>query len=321
MTLLIEAIRHHAPTFDDTTYPTDIYFHLLKRISEAQSPDELGEALTHLLAWKDGKVRRDASGVHAAHPSRRYSIARVKPNSLEARHEAILRSEAFFGWAAPIRNAKHFDSALIESLQEKFPLWKTVVLPVFVLHCLRPPIYPIVDRYVMVAFNVLRSSTTTRVRPTRITVAAYEAYHQWWLQLLKEAEIPQLSAEFNELKEIDSGIWALGRAMVQQAKGFDSSADEEVEATGGGQRTADNPRKHSGAGARAADPPHGTDSREFKARAIELWKGGSTQVAAIKRAAEEMGIALPQSYSNYPGSHFDRWRKQGFWKRAEDAHE
>jgi hypothetical protein len=317
MTLLIDAIRHHAPAFDDTTYPTDIYFHLLKRVSEAQSPDALGEPLVHLLAWKDGMVRRDASGPYAAHSSRRYSIARVKPNSLEARHEGILRSEAFFTWAAPIRSAKHFDSALIDGLQGQFPLWKTVVLPVFVLHCLRPPIYPIVDRYVMVAFNVLRPSSTTRFRPTRITVEAYEAYHQWWLQMLKEAEIPQLQAELNELKEIDSGMWALGRAMVQQAKGFESSADEELESTASGRQRSDGPRKHSGAGARAAEPPHGTDSREFKARAIELWKGGDTQVAAIKKAAEEMGISLPPSYSNYPGSHFDRWRKQGFWSREE----
>jgi hypothetical protein len=59
----------------------------------------------------------------------------------------------------------------------------------------------------------------------------------------------------------------------------------------------------------------GTDSKEFKARAVALWKGGKTQADAIKAAAEEMGIALKQSYSAYPGSHFDRWRKQGFWSK------
>jgi hypothetical protein len=28
-----------------------------------------------------------------------------------------------------------------------------------------------------------------------------------------------------------------------------------------------------------------------------------------------MGITLKRSYSAYPGSHFDRWRKQGFWSK------
>jgi hypothetical protein len=39
----------------------------------------------------------------------------------------------------------------------------------------------------------------------------------------------------------------------------------------------------------------GTDSKEFKTRAI----------------------ALKNSYGAYPESHFDRWRKQGFWSREE----
>jgi hypothetical protein len=59
----------------------------------------------------------------------------------------------------------------------------------------------------------------------------------------------------------------------------------------------------------------GTDSKEFKARAVALWRNGKTQAEAIRVAAEEMGIVLKQSYSSYPGSHFDRWRKQGFWSR------
>jgi hypothetical protein len=217
MTLLVDAIRRHAPSFDDTVYPTDIYYHLLKRVREANSSDELGSALAHLLAWKDGKVRRDSTGPHTAHPHRRYRIHQIKPNTLSARHEKVLKSEAFFTWARPIRDAKHFDAALIESLQEQFSMWKTIVLPVFVLHCLRPPIYPIVDRYVVVVLNVLRPAHAAQFNPKRITVAAYEAYHQWWLQLMKEAEIPQLSAELNELKEIDSGIWALAKSIAKQA--------------------------------------------------------------------------------------------------------
>jgi hypothetical protein len=92
----------------------------------------------HLLAWTDGKVRRDHTGPHAAHPNRSYRVERTRPNTLNARHEGVLKSEAFFTWAPGIRNAEHFDATLLETLQEQFLLCASIVLPVFVLHCLRP---------------------------------------------------------------------------------------------------------------------------------------------------------------------------------------
>jgi hypothetical protein len=312
MTVLLDAIRGHAPSFDDTVYPTDIYYHLLKRVREANSPEELGSALVHLLAWKDGKVRRDRMGPYVAYANRSYRVERTKPNTLSTRHEGVLKSEAFFTWARVIRNAEHFDATLIETLQEQFPLWTSIVLPVFVLHCLRPPIYPIVDRYVIAVFNILRPPYAAQFRPTRITVDAYEAYHQWWLQLMKEAGIQPLSAELNELKEIDSGIWALGKSISKQVKELSAFTEDEPELAAGNRYVSDGSRTVLAARGAA---PLGTDSKQFKARAIALWKGGRTQADAIRVAAEEMGIALKRSYSAYPGSHFDRWRKQGFWSR------
>lgn len=57
----------------------------------------------------------------------------------------------------------------------------------------------------------------------------------------------------------------------------------------------------------------GTNSDAFKRRAVELSKS-LNQRNAIKQAAKEFGIDLSPtpSYLRYPGSHFDRWRKQGF---------
>ncbi len=310
MTLLVDAIRGYAPRFDDAIYPTDVYFHLLKRVREAQSPDELGTALVHLLAWKDGKVRRDLKGPHTAHPNRPYRIERTKPDTVSARHESVLTSQAFLSWARPIRTLEHFDVALIEDLQQQFPLWTSIVLPVFLLHCLRPAIYPIVDRYVMLVFNLLRPPYAPQFRPTRITMDAYDAYHQWWRQLMKEAGIPPLTAELNELKEIDSGIWALGKALAKQVMALGSLSDDELSGA--------DPSQPSGPHivvAVRSKKPLGTDSTEFKARAVELWKSGKTQADAIQMTAREMGIALKRSYSTYPGSHFDRWRRQGYWSR------
>ncbi len=57
----------------------------------------------------------------------------------------------------------------------------------------------------------------------------------------------------------------------------------------------------------------GTGSKEFKSLAVEYKnKKGLTQGKAIKKAAEDLGINLKPSYLQYPGSHFERWRKQGF---------
>lgn len=308
MNLLVEAIRGYAPAFDDVVYPTDVYYHLLKQVREATSAEALGSALIHLLAWKDAKIRRDSKGPYTFHPTRSYRIERTKPHTVSVRHEAILSSPEFFSWARPIRTAEHFDAALIEDLQQQFPLWTSIVLPVFVLHCLRPAIYPIVDRYVMVVFNLLRPPHAARFAPTRITMDAYEAYHQWWRQLMKEAEIQPLSAELNELKELDSGIWALGKAIANQAT--------EASQRSGATTNALSTFSVSQAGKTPwAGEALGTDSKEFKTRAIELWQGGRTQADAIQVTATEMGISLKRSYSAYPGSHFDRWRKQGFWSR------
>ena len=312
MNLLLDAIRSHAASFDDLQYPTDVYYHLLTLVREANSPKQLGGALAHLIAWNNGKVRRDSTGAHTAYPNRRFSVGRTKPSTLSAQHEAVLTSKEFYAWACTVRSSGHFDAALIETLQEDFKLWKGVVLPVFVLHCLRPPIYPIVDVYAMLVFNLLRPSYgSRRFRKSGITVDDYVDYHKWWLQLMKEAEIPQLSAELNELKEIDSGISALGRAMFKQAKELTLSEDD-LESTEHHPQAL--PDLASRRNAVAKDRP-GTDSKEFKMRAIVLWKGGRTQADALQVAAKEMGITLKKSYSRYPGSHFDRWRKQGFWKR------
>lgn len=309
MTLLVDAIRGYAPSFDDTIYPTDIYFYLLKKVRKATSPDELGNALAHLVAWKDGKVRKDHTGPHTAYPNRSYRVERTKPKTLSPRHEAVLKSDAFFTWASAIRDADHFDATLIETLREQFPLWKSIVLPVFMLHCLRPAIYPLVDRYVIVVFNVLRAPYAAQFRPTNITLDAYEAYHQWWLTLMKEAEIHPLAAELNELKDIDSGIWAMGKSMFKHSNELRAFTEDDPEVTSSNSYETD--RRPLPLAARGAKRL-GTDSAEFKTRAVALWKGGRTQADAIQVAAEEMRITLKRSYSAYPGSHFNRWRKQGF---------
>jgi hypothetical protein len=266
----------------------------------------------HLLAWKDGKVRRDTKGLYETRrPNISYRVEQTKPNTLGLRHEKILKSKEFFSWASKVRKTRHFDTGLIDELQEEFTLWKTIVMPVFLLHCLRPPIFPIVDRYVIVVYNIFQQAQAERANPKRITAKAYGKYHSWWLRVVNEAGIRPLSAEINQLKDMDSGIWALGKSISSRAKELIESMDEDL-------KESSNVVRGAGDGQPLLEVEYtlGTESKEFKTRAIELWRQGKTQANAIQRAAQEMGISLKRSYVAYPGSHFDRWRKQGYWKKA-----
>ncbi len=128
-------------------YNRMVYYHLLEQVRSASTPADLGEALSQALAWKDGKIRRDPNGPYVAFPcNTRYRVEQTKPNTLSENHRQILSSDDFYEWAMRAREMQYFDVALIHDLDRRFGLWSSVVIPVFVLHCLRPQIYPIVDR-------------------------------------------------------------------------------------------------------------------------------------------------------------------------------
>lgn len=57
----------------------------------------------------------------------------------------------------------------------------------------------------------------------------------------------------------------------------------------------------------------GAASEEFIRRAMELHESGMPQRQAVVQAGSEFNIDLPDSYIKYPGSHFGRWRKQGYF--------
>jgi len=311
LSLLTELIFSYTGSFDDASYPPDVYFHLLDLIREATSGDQLGTALTHALAWKDGRIRLDANGQHttlSTHAS--YLVEQTKSDVMNSDDQQLLNSDEFFTWACRVRRLQRFDSGLINDLQSKFKLWSSIAIPVFVLHCLRPQIYPVVDRYVIVLFNILQPQQMVRKNPRKITLQTYCSYHAWWLRLLNEAGISPLSAEINQLKDIDAGISAFGKSLSTRANNILQSSGDEISPPIDHPTSGTHESIHTQS--RRHDAP-GTESGQFKRRAIFLWKEkGKTQASAIKVAAEEMGIELKKSYIAYPGSHFDRWRKQGY---------
>jgi hypothetical protein len=301
MSMLIQLIDACSKKFDEKKYPSDIYYHLLERVRCASTPTELGEALSHALAWKDGKVQRDPNGPHAVHPSgTRYRTGNTRPNTLGEDHRKVLASDEFFGWATQIRNLQHFETSFIRDLDQYFHLWSSIVIPVFVLHCLQPRVYPIVDKWVFLAYTLLavdlKEASESNVK---ITIESYANYQSWWLNLLGEAGIGPLSAQLNQLKQIDAGLWVLGKRVFAIL----NPIVEEI---------ADEPEDDEQFSMGKFSPSDlGTDSDAFKELAIKIRNSGKTQRQAILDAADELGIQLKPSYLKYPGSHFERWRKQG----------
>lgn len=292
MTSLTDLIQKAALEFDRKRYPEPVYFHLITQVRNAETSDELSEALHHCLAWKDGKVRVDSEGPHTTGLTGvRYRLEGIKPNTFGAKHQEVLRSESFLKWAKGIRTLEHFELEIIREMERSFGLWSSVIIPVFVLHCLNPRVFPIVDRWVVLAFQSLRAGSTTN--PINLTLDVYAEYHRWWLGFLAEAGLSPLASQLQQLKEIDAGLWALGKRFSVSRVAEITSLDQEAV-------SHFQPK---------ALP--GTDSIEFKQRAISIRNSGASQREAIVQAAREMGIELKPSYTTYPGSHFDRWRKQG----------
>ncbi|MEZ2354985.1 hypothetical protein [Caballeronia sp. RCC_10] len=297
MSMLIQLIRDSAAAFDSWAYPPEVYYSVLARVRNACTPIELGEALCQALAWKDGKVRLDPDGPYTAAPSNiRFRTETTKPNTLCDEHREILSSREFFDWASNVREMRHFDISRIHDLDQRFGLWASAVIPAFVLHCLRPEVYPMVDRWVLTAYNLLSGNPEHPLDiQYRTSIGAYQRYQEWWLNVLSEAGLGSFSSQLNQLKEIDAGLWALGKRAAAIAK--------ELVAVGESERPD--------VAVEDARSEPGTESERFKLRAIALRRSGKTQRQAMKDAAADLGITLKPSYLNYPGSHFERWRKQG----------
>jgi hypothetical protein len=303
-TLLTELLHVLASEFDDHTYPGDVYEALLERIRLAQNSQELGNSLAHALAWKDGKTRRATGGsalINYADVG--YVVGATRPNTLSEHHLTIMRSDEFFVWASGVRDAKCFDLGYLDDLQIRFNLWNSLVIPVFVLHALQPRLFPIVDQHVLRAHALLTSGSVEFVASLRL----YVTYQKWWLRLVTETGLDAASANLRDLKELDCGLWVLGK---QLKKGLSVSGGPRG---GGGGRSAPvslGPVALA-AGLVAPTLSIGTHSPEFKQRAVDLART-MTQREAVQQAAREFDIVLKSSYLAYPGSHFDRWRNQGF---------
>lgn len=302
MTILVETLKALATSFDDRKYPTGVYFFLLDELARASTPTRVSSILAQLIAWKDGKVRYTAAGPFTENRTcRRYSVGKPRPNVLSVEKEQTLSSQAFFAWARNTRETAVFEIGLLNELAT-FRLWRpdALVMPVFVLHCLQPRVFPIADVWVFLAHKLLTKPEEAALIDSLSEVDRYKVYQEWWLRVVLEAEIDPATAPIEEVKTMDSGIWAFGKRAAALLGA-------------GNPRGRKPPAKSPLAGdQRIMNDAEGS----LKHRAVAIWnagKPGKSQATAIAEAARELGIELKPSYRAYPGSHFWRWRQQGVY--------
>lgn len=300
MTILIDALRAHAASFDDRKYPTEVYLYLLDEVARASTPTKLGNVLAQLIAWKDGKVKGTPAGAFIeSRTGRRYAVSRPRPNVLNPRKEKILSSQPFFEWVQEARAISAFEIGLLDELAT-FGLWRpaSVVMSVFVLHCIQPRVFPICDVWVFLAYRLLVEPKEAAQIESVSERDRYTEYQIWWSRIVREAELDVSNAPLEKLKELDSGIWAFGKhaSALLVAREPLRRRPIVVKKVAGDARLRND----------TADA--------FKHRAVAIWNAGrpeKSQEAAIAEAAMEFGIELKPSYRFHPGSHFWRWRQQG----------
>ena len=294
-----------AKDFDDRRYPFTVYLDFCARLARAPSPHALADALACALAWKDGKVQVDPNGDHETETdSVPYRIGRAKPNTYSDRHRQVFETESFSLWAASVRGIREFDPLKLSDLRNVFHLWQSSVIPAFVLHCLNPRVFPLVDQHVIRACNFFERGELK----ADVNFDSYASYRAFWLKLVYEAGVEVETATLQELKAIDAGLWVLGKRLARGRPAGQPMADDadcgrtvSLSAVASSQVDRSDVIGH---------PVLTTASLQFKQRAVHLAKTMS-QGRAIAVAAEELGIDLKPSHCRYPSSIFDSWRKQG----------
>jgi hypothetical protein len=291
-------IKSWAANFDDRKYPREFYFDCLIGVQKAEMPNTLAEYLVHMLHWKDGKVEEKETGASEI-GAQRYEIKPCKPNTYnEETHWNILSSTNFFVWAKEIQASNSFQPRAIEDLQgNRFQLWKgtSIVIPAFVLHILNPETYPIFDQHVLRAIRVLYNQIEKAGNDKAISIEDYIEYHAFWRDTI--TTLPYEKPTLEQLKEVDEALWSLGRWIKR-------AISQPAEHTENGQEiNLSQPISKEGVTY--------TPDRQFKTEVMALVRIGVQQKEAMETVAMIRGVILPPSYLKYPGSHIDRWRKQG----------
>ncbi len=297
MSLLSKIVDSWAARFDDSKYPRGFYLHTLVSLSEAQEAEKIGQFVIRMLQWKDGKVRLDPNGEITVNGFR-YVVGRTRPNTYDPKvHDEVFSSNPFSIWAQEVKKRSSLSPDLLNQMS-RHGLWpkSSLVIPTFLLHILNPRVFPIFDQHVERTRRFLMGQDLN-VSSVGLQIADYAQYTAFWFKLLLDLGLDVTTVEYERIKHVDEALWAMGKHLKQMRKDGKAQSDVFNKASNGISRNGSVT----------------TSSPEFK-NAVLKCAHTMTQSAAMERAAREFKIRLPHSYLRYPGSHIDRWRRQGFPK-------
>jgi hypothetical protein len=291
--------------FDSTKFPTEFYLHLLSDIQEANDELQLSILIIWLLQWKDGKIRESNEG-EIKLGERTYSARQTKPNTYAPeKHDHKLCSKDFYNWSKKITALKTFSIEHIAMVKDGFQLWPSgdsLVMPAFLLHILNPRVFPLFDQHVERARRFF-SALPYKFSSIDIDTDDYIDYHLFWTELIHEMGINISCADYSEVKRIDDALWSIGKHLKLYTSGEGRDKDIKKRRTYSVQPLLRTQVDEQTTG-------YDTNSPEFK-NCVLAYCTSMTQCDAMKRAANQLKVSLPPSYLAYPGSHIDRWRRQG----------
>jgi len=292
MSLILKIIDSWATRFDDSKYRREFYLQTLASFSKAEESEKIGKFVIRMLQWKDGKVQFDPTGSITVN-GRRYAVSRTKPNTYDRKvYDTLFFSNHFFVWAQGIKKLCDFSSDLLDQIRS-LGLWPrtSLVIPTFLLHILNPRVFPIFDQQVERARRFLMGKDLN-ASSVGLRIDDYNQHTLFRFELLSDVGINVATAEYDDVKHVDEALWAMGKHLKQTQKATKKQPTDPITAHRGNFTTS---------------------SPDFK-NTVFKYAGIMKQSAAMEQAAREFGIHLPRSYLLYPGSHIDRWRRQGFPK-------
>ena len=271
------------PQYDTQKYPLDFYRLHSASARSVEQPMQFKEDLLALLHWKDGKAIGFERGKYRAKPNIQNPILRLTNDSLT-------NLKWIFQDLAQAENSNVI--AFTENLRERLSqMWRTVVIPSFLLNVARPDRFPIIDQHTARAFLALTSGKV--VEKPLIT-------WEFWKDYVNFFQCAVETTDYNHNAEkrcyVDRALFAWGKSLKKGA-----AVDNTPPTFTPSQKTHPCPREEN----------YDTSSPKFKNLVLRYLQK-MKQVGAMKRAANELGMNLPPSYLQYPGSHIFRWRKQGY---------
>lgn len=192
------------PRYDTGKFPVDFFREHSKGALKAERPEQLKERLIALLHWKDGKAGAYVLGERHAKPNILDPIDTLTRESL---------AKFFESWKLAQTDEKDVMRCTNNLGDILRSMWKTVVIPAFILHVVRPELLPIIDQHTVRAFLALTEGKV--IEEPSITWHLWGKYKEFFQDVV-------LQAGYNHNREerckVDRALFAWGKSLKDSVK-------------------------------------------------------------------------------------------------------